>query len=65
MASLLTDMDRGGTGAPWPASPQPARVRIAATAAAYRNGRRDLPRLIRSWLDVTLALSLPTVDIRT
>ena len=38
-ASLPTNIDRGATGAPWPACPQPATVRAAATAsttAAYR-----------------------------
>src|SRR5579859_1523946 len=59
-AWLLTVMARGATGAPWPACPQPARVRAAATARAaeaHRDGRRT-PRRIRSWPDVTLALSV-------
>src|SRR5579863_3225263 len=67
-ASLLTDMVRGATGAPWPACPQPARIRAAATARAaeaYRDGRRTARR-IRSWPDVTLALfRWPTVDSKT
>src|SRR5271166_2646138 len=66
-ASLLTDIGIGGTGAPYPAVPQPATVRTAsASAPAERaRGRRRSPRRVRSWPEVTFASLLPTVDIRT
>ena len=46
-ASLLTDIGLGATGAPYPAVPQPARVRAAATAAAPDRGARDAGAAIR------------------
>src|SRR5580658_1187113 len=63
-ASLPIDNVRGGTGAPLPAVPQPAKVSAAirAVPAAAERDRRRLPRRPRSWPEVTLA-SLPPWSI--
>jgi hypothetical protein len=65
-ASLPIDSVRGGTGAPLPAVPQPARASAAVKAApaAAQRDRSRLPRRFRSWPEVTLA-SPAVVDIRT
>jgi hypothetical protein len=54
-ATLLTDIVLGATGAPWPAVPQPARVKAAASTVAAAHRVADHPRRrIRLYPDVTL-----------